>query len=71
MTTMQVKTVPAKRHRETRKFNGRLYHFVERNLNKVDAVRTRDSLRYRGNFVRIIQTKLGWEVWAYHKKKRI
>jgi len=68
MGTLKVKRVPIQRYQEVRKFNGLPFKFIERNLNKTDAVRTRDLLKYKGNLVRIIKTKLGFEVWAYPKK---
>jgi hypothetical protein len=68
---MTVKRVPTSRYQDTRKFNGLPFKFIERNLNKTDAVRTRDLLKYKGNLVRIIKTKLGFEVWAYPKKRQV
>ena len=67
---MTVKRVPIKRYEQVRKFNGLPFRFIERNLTKVDARRTRDALMYKGNKVRIIETALGFEVWAFPKKRQ-
>ena len=68
---IKVKKVPTKRYEQVRKFNGLPFRFLERNLTKVDARRTRDALMYKGNKVRIIETSLGFEVWAYPKTRKV
>lgn len=67
---MNVKRVPIKRFEQTRRWSGHLFKFIERNLLKGDADRTAKTLRYKGNYVRVIRTSLGFEVWACPKRKR-
>ena len=67
---MNVKRVPIKRYEQTRWWNKRPFKFIERNLLKGDAERTARTLRYKGNYVRVIHTSLGYEVWACPKRKR-
>lgn len=68
---IRVKRVPTERYEQVRKFKGLPFRFIERNLTKTDARRTRDALRYKGNKVRIIETSLGFEVWAYPKTRKV
>lgn len=71
MAKITVPRVPIARYETTRKFNGLPFKFVERNLSVTDARRTRDSLMYKGNHVRIIRSKLGYEVWAHPKTRKV
>jgi len=66
----RVPRIPIKRFEQKRKFAGRTFMFVERNLLKPDADRIKAALSYRGNLVRILHTKLGFEVWACPKGRK-
>jgi hypothetical protein len=68
---IRVKKVPIARYQQIRHFNGLPFKFVERNLTKTDARRTRDALMYKGNLVRILQSSLGFEVWACPKLRKV
>lgn len=68
--TVKVKRVPTKRYNKTRRWAGHLFKFIERDLLKKDAERVARNLRYKNNYVRVIHTSLGYEVWACPKRKR-
>ena len=67
---LSVKRVPIKKFEQTRWWDKRPFKFIERNLLIGDARRTAKTLRFKANYVRVVHTKLGYEIWACPKWKR-